>query len=99
MDLIQLCNQYGVDNVKFGLKMSPLRHCMGIIYTTNDVEVDMDGVIVQDRYKIKDNYKIEIIGKSEDGLIGKHAFYISDLESMIRDGYVHVRVNVPDMIC
>jgi len=88
-DIQNLIQQYGVENLRLMIKMHPLRKAFFITYTSsNDPLIPVMCKIVEDRYKLKDNYKIEV--KSENEAFGKESFYISDLNHLIRDKQVRV---------
>jgi hypothetical protein len=62
MNLLELIEKNGVENCMFLVPARPIRKCFGIInYTTySDEEVIVPAKIVEERYKVADNYKITL---------------------------------------
>lgn len=92
--ICELAQQYGVKNLRFTLKETPLRSCGFFSYTTSgDVEIEGEFEVSEERYRVADNYKIGFKPAIVDGyVLAPRAYYIMDLESMIRDGHASVRV-------
>ena len=42
--------------------------------------------VIEDRYKLEDNYKVEL--KAVDPIYGRETFYRSDFESMVESGFI-----------
>jgi len=81
----------GVDNIMFIAPFQPLHvvPMLGIGYTSsNDEEFNLPAVIVEDRYKVEDGYKITLQCQM-DGF-GEHHYYQSDLKSLIDGGIVYM---------
>jgi hypothetical protein len=93
IDLQTLLDQHGED-LLFLVPLHPLRSVFGIMsYTSsNDGELLAPARITQERYEIKDRYKVTL-KPIYPGLETRH-FYISDLESLIRDDQVQVFISV-----
>jgi len=74
------------ENFLFIIDSKKLRSFLGIFNFTvsGDPEFPVPYIIDEHRYKLKDNYKIEL--KSIYDGFERHIFYISDLESIIRNG-------------
>lgn len=86
---IQTLLDSGVDKFLFMVPMRPLRTGpFGFItYTSSsDTETIVPCAIVQDRYPLSDNYKIEL--KSTLPQFGSAKFYVDDLVYMVRDGRI-----------
>ena len=68
--------------------MRPVRTYFGLISLTSssDPEIVVPAKITEERYKLKDNYKITL--KSVYDGFGSNHFYISDLESLIKSGTI-----------
>ena len=96
----ELAKQYGVENLRFTLKEVPLRSCGFISYTTsNDELLEGEFEVCEERYCVIDNYKIGFKPVIVDGyVLAPRAYYIMDLEAMIRDGYVSVRIVNMDQV-
>jgi hypothetical protein len=74
--------------------MRPVHSVFGLIaYTSSSDKEEMKLCrIVEERYKLEDNYKIEL--RAEDSRFGKEKFYISDANIMIKDGTIRVFVEL-----
>jgi hypothetical protein len=95
MKLKELIAKHGVESVLFFLPMSPIQTVFGLIsYTSSsDPQIKMLCSINEDRYKVKDGYKITLQSIEQFPRIrGKEHFYISDLESIIKDGNCEVLI-------
>jgi len=90
MNIQQVIKYYGAQNLRFLVPMRPVHNVFGIFgYTSSsDAEVLQICRITEDRYKLEENYKIQL--KSEDKRFGKEAFYISDLNSLVKQGSIRV---------
>ena len=88
-DLIEEAKKYGVENLLFIVGMSPLHKILGVTFTRSSDELTpVPAVIDEEKDKLSANYKVTL--KSMYELFGSERFYISDLNSMIRDGHVKV---------
>ena len=98
--ICELAKQYGVENLRFTLKEVPLRSCGFIYYTTSDDEpLEGEFEVSEERYRVIDNYKIGFKPTIvDDYMLAPRAYYIMDLEAMIRDGYASVRVVNMDQV-
>lgn len=87
---MELIRKYGKDNLVFFVPMRPLRTAFGLFkYTSSsDDETMVLCKIVEERYKLQDNYKIEL--NSRDPRFGKESFYITDLNSLINSEVISV---------
>jgi hypothetical protein len=96
----ELAKQYGVENLRFTLKEVPLRSCGFICYTTsNDKLLEGEFQVSEERYRVIDNYKIGFKPAIVDGyVLAPRAYYIMDLEAMIREGYASVRIVNMDQV-
>jgi len=90
----ELAALYGVENLRFTFKERPLRSCGFIAYTTNgDDLAEGEFEVSEERYKVSDNYKIGFKPTIVNGMVlSPRAYYISDLEAIIRSGHATVRV-------
>lgn len=92
--ITELAATYGVENLRFTLKEKPV-HSVGLIaYTVgDDIDVEGEFEVSEERYKVATGYKIgfkhAIVGQY---VLSPRAYYISDLESLIREGRASVRV-------
>jgi len=82
----------GIDNMYFITEVKPLRTALFISYTSSsDPDIEMLCSIDEERYQVKDNYKITL-KPIYDGFAKEH-YYISDLEQMINSGSIKMLVN------
>ena len=98
--ICELAKQYGVENLRFTLKETPLRCCGFICYTTSGDEL-LEGEleVSEEWYRVIDNYKIGFKPAIvDDYMLAPQPYYIMDLEAMIRDGYASVRVVNMDQV-
>lgn len=88
MKLIEKIEKAGIENCVFLVPMRPLNVVFGIIaYTSSsDPEIIVPAKICEDRYAIKDNYKITL--KSLYESFGRVHYYVSDLEYSIERGTI-----------
>ena len=98
--ICELAKQYGVENLRFVLKETPLRSCGFICYTTSSDELfEGEFEVSEERYRVIDNYKIGFKPTIvDDYMLAPRAYYIMDLETMIRDGHASVRVVNMDQV-
>ncbi len=93
----QLAEIYGAHNLEFVVPMHPLRQCGFIVYTTSgDEAVPVKCKIDQSRYPLDEEYKVTL--RSLDPRFGHDHFYVSDLESMIEQGHITMRVLIADEV-
>jgi len=93
MNLKELFEQKNFKKLRFLVKMKPIRTYFGLISLTSssDEDILMLCEIVEDRYKIKDNYKITLQSIEQfKGIRGRENYYISDLQSIIESGNIQV---------
>lgn len=87
MRLTEQILQAGADNCLFLVPMYPLQTVMGISFTSsNDEPVLVPAVICEERYKVKDGYKITLKPLVE-GFATEH-YYALDLSGAIKSGYI-----------
>ena len=88
MNLKEKIEKAGIENCMFLIPMRPVRTYFGLISLTSssDPEIIVPAKITEERYKLKDNYKITL--KSVYDGFGSDHFYISDLESLIESGTI-----------
>ena len=88
MDLKEKIEKVGIENCMFLIPMRPVRTYFGLISLTSssDPEIVVPAKITEERYKLKDNYKITL--KSVYDGFGSDHFYMSDLESLIKSGTI-----------
>lgn len=92
-DILELIKQHGASNLRFAMMMRIPRSFMFMKYTnTNDPEFLQICRISEERYKLKDNYKISL--QPENAEISTEHFYISDLNQLVNQGTVRVFVEV-----
>lgn len=94
MKLLPLISKYGIVDLMFFADFRPIRTVAGIIsYTSsNDEPLTLPAKIDPSRYDPMEGYKITLKPIYPGFGNGDH-FYLSDLESMIKDGRVRVFVN------
>ena len=88
MNLKEKIEKAGIENCMFLVPMRPVRTYFGLISLTSssDPEIIVPAKITEERYKLKDNYKISL--KSVYDSFGKEHYYVSDLESLISSGTI-----------
>lgn len=88
MNLKEKIENAGIENCMFLVPMRPVRTYFGLISLTSssDPEIVVPAKITEERYKLKDNYKITL--KSVYDGFGSDHFYISDLEILIKSGTI-----------
>ena len=97
--ICELAKQYGTKNLRFTLKEVPLRSCGFICYTTSDDEpLEGEFEVSEERYRVIDNYKIGFKPTIVDYMLAPRAYYIMDLEALIRGGHASVRVVNMDQV-
>lgn len=95
MSLItELAKVHGVENLRFTLKEKPLQNFGFVGFTcSDDPDIEGEFEVSEERYKVADGYKIgfkaAIVGVA---VLAPRAYYISDLEALIREGHAGVRV-------
>jgi len=88
MDFITLVDNKP-EEFLFLIQLRPVRTVLFISYTSsNDESVLVPCEIIEDRYKVKDRYKVTMKSIYE-GFEQSH-FYQSDLMSLIKDGSIKV---------
>ncbi len=89
--------KYGKENLRFLIKMRPIHNVFGLISYTSSIDepVTVMAKIVEKKYKIDDNYKIEL--QAEDSRFGKDDYYFIELDSLIDRGCIRVFVELPDV--
>lgn len=97
-ELAKTILERGVANVEFTVPIRPLRTCLIIAYTTSSDEPEpVRCRIVENRYKVEDNYKIELIPHDYPAH-PKESFYISDFASMLRDNPEDYKMHVTETV-
>ncbi len=93
--LKEIIEQHGIENLRFLVSMKPIRSFAFFNYTTSrDKEENVLCKIVEERYKLKDNHKIEL--RAESNLFGKESFYISDLEQLIVNKTIRIFIEITE---
>lgn len=102
-----LVAKFGVDGLRFFIPMRPVHslHALGLplgITSRGDEDVIKECRIDERRYKMKDNFKIELRPVDEgetEQYFGTDTFYIMDLESMLESGNrVRIKAIVNDKL-
>ena len=89
MTLKLAAEKYGVENLKFVIKLRPLRGFSWFKYTTSrDKEQEVICEVFENRYKIEDGFKITL--RSIDPRFGTKTYFIHDIEILIRNGRVKI---------
>lgn len=86
------------DKPLFLVKMLPLRDNGLFCYSvSSDEQVSVPCVVVQSRYKLADNYKIELVPTVPG--FGKQSYYLMDFAQLLRDGVFQViDQSAPDIV-
>ncbi len=94
IELFQKILKVGIENCLFIVKMRPIRTALGLIsYTSSsDEPIEVPATIIEDRYKVADNYKVRLKCIYEG--FGYDDYYLSDLESLISRGQVKFYIKV-----
>lgn len=73
-------------NAHYLVKMHPLESCLGVIFIKSDsTEAKwVECKVVEERYKVDDNYKIEL--RAINTKYGKETYYQEDFMALIRSG-------------
>ncbi len=59
--LVRIIEEFGIENVMFLAPMNPIKSMLFINYTSSDdPQIPMLCKITEDRYKVKENYKITL---------------------------------------
>jgi len=89
-ELMEEINRKGVENIRFiaSFKTEGLVTPLGLTISNYSSEEKMVCHIVEDRYKIKDNYKISITPVEFSSYI-EH-YYFSDFVSLINKGIIEL---------
>lgn len=97
MKIKELVNQVGVGGVLIMIGMQPTRKLWFVKYTSsNDDYMLIPTKITEERYKVKDGYKITL-KPIYPGFSEQH-FYQSDLELMIENKDVKIFINISSII-
>lgn len=87
MQLSEIFKEYGIPNLMFRIPMERIQESgiSGIGFISNDPDKteNVNVYINQSTHKVADNYKITL--DAENSRFGKATFYISDLESLLRN--------------
>lgn len=75
-------------NSHYFVPMRPLRGIPGLFSYTSSLDrlIYVECKIVEEEYKLKDEYKIEL--RALDPNYGKEIFYTCDFNSMLKTGYI-----------
>lgn len=81
-------NAYGIDKTKhYFVPMHPVESIFGISFTTSSSEERLvECEIVEERYKVEDNYKVTL--KSIEPGYGYEHFYQLDFKSLLASGVI-----------
>jgi hypothetical protein len=93
MDIFKVIEEKSIKKLRFLVNMKPIQTYFGLISLTSssDPDILMLCEIVEDRYKVKDNYKITLQSVEQFPKIrGREHYYISDLNLMIKSGSIKV---------
>lgn len=97
-ELVKTILERGVANVEFTIPVRPMRVCLIIAYTTTSDEPEpVRCRIVEDRYKVEENYKIELIPHDYPNH-PKESFYVSDFASLMRDNPELYKMHVAETV-
>lgn len=81
----------GNPNIRFiiPMKKTGVLSPLGLMVSSSDPDIDTVCKITEDRYKLKDNYKISLI--PEKGIGYREDYYITDFTSLINQGYIKIK--------
>lgn len=87
MGVVELAQEYGVNNLRFFIPLSRLEHAgiiPGIAFRSHSAPQDtVECVIDESRYRVSEDYKITL--RACDPAYGREHYYISDLNSILRE--------------
>jgi hypothetical protein len=93
--VFKIINKAEIENVIIIAPMRPIQHILGIGYTSsNDEPVNVPCKIIEDRYKLSENYKIQI--ESNIAGFGKEQYYMMDFIQLLNQGYLKLFTLVKD---
>lgn len=89
-ELMEEINRQGVENIRFiaSFKTEGTITPLGLMISNDSPIEDMLCHIVEDRYKVKDNYKISITPVGYSSYIDH--YYFSDFVSLINKGLIKI---------
>jgi len=89
MEFCEYLNQ-NKNDLMFLVPMRPLRKILFISYTSSmDPEFVIPCKIKENFYKVKENYKVELVPIEEyRETFGKKTFYVSDLKNLIKNNII-----------
>ncbi|HBJ1650411.1 TPA: hypothetical protein LA460_000315 [Clostridium botulinum] len=91
-ELTQMILNKGVENIIINAPMNKVNmdiSQLGIVLSNGSEYSDVDCLIKEYQYKVKDNYKIHLVSLSQN-YVGR-SFYTSDLVNMIKEGRVKIK--------
>jgi len=97
-ELVKTILERGVANVEFTIPIRPLRTCLIIAYTTSSDDPEpVRCRIIEDRYKVEENYKIEMI-PHDYPVHPKESFYVSEFEYLMRRDPDSYKMHIAEMV-
>lgn len=92
MKFFEKINEVGIENVRFLVPMRQIRNVFHVIFFTesNDPVVPVMCKISEERYKVCDDYKITMSPEIEGLGFGQEDYYLSDVESLVREGEIKI---------
>lgn len=88
-NLIKKIKKIGTDNIIFLSPMRPLRNYWFVtLVSSSDESTMVPCVISQDRYRLDESHKITLKPIEQYSGFETRHYYVSDLESMIKDGQI-----------
>jgi hypothetical protein len=89
-DLLDYIAEKGIENVRFivPMKQTGIISPLGLMISSNDPDYPTKCKITENRYQLKDNYKISLTPCEYEGYI-EH-YYISDLIGLIKGKFIQL---------
>jgi len=92
-DVLKLIEKHGIKNIVAVIPLRPLHDAIFMSYTlSSDKPVKVPCKIIETRYKVSENYKIEFQSLIKG--YGKEQFYISDFANLLRDKTVKLYAKI-----
>lgn len=98
MNILELVNIHGKENITVILKLLPIKNVGGILsYTTsNDPVEEVPCKIIERFYALKDEYKIEFEPLVEG--YPRKSFYVSDFNILLNREEIKLVINTEDNV-
>lgn len=96
INLSQTILAHGAESVTFTIPLRPMRQCVFVTFS-NDEEEPTECYIDQSRYKLENNYKIELV-PFDYPVHPKRSFYLSDLAALMNSSPEDFKMHLMDTV-